>query len=220
MPKTCYICGQEAKSKEHTPARCYFPEKSEYRKNLITVPSCKTHNEDTSKDDEYVRNLIAMSLGTNAVAYKQFLEKTIEGFKKSIGLLKATTGIKMNVSIGGAPSYAFQIDRGRFDKTMRKTAYALFYNEYKQPWNRELIVATRNLYTDKLQQDEFGALVADFERSFPQNKFDGKNPQVFKYRFGDTNSEDIHDKILRMIFYEGFHIWLIPRTGTEAPKVE
>ena len=83
MPKNCYICGLNAVSKEHTPARCYFPEESEYRKNLITVPSCTTHNEDTSKDDEYVRNLIAMSLGTNIIAYKQFIRKQLKDLRKA-----------------------------------------------------------------------------------------------------------------------------------------
>lgn len=220
MPKTCYICGTIAESKEHTPARCYFPEKSEYRTNLITVPSCKLHNQDTSKDDEYVRNLIAMSLGTNAVAYKQFIEKTIEGFKHSSGLLKSTTGTRMNISIEGQASYAFQIDRDRFNRVMRKISYALYYHANKQPWNRELIVTTKNLYTEKIETDEMGNLIQDYELFLPTNNFDGHNPQVFKYRFGDTNSNDIHEKVLRMIFYEGFHVWIIPRTGTTAPRID
>ena len=58
---SCYICGQPATSKEHSPARCFFP-KGEIKGELTKVDSCRIHNEDTSKDDEYVRNIIAMTI--------------------------------------------------------------------------------------------------------------------------------------------------------------
>ena len=218
MSKFCFICGEKAESKEHSPARCYFPEDQEYRKNLITVPSCRAHNQDTSKDDEYVRNIIAMSIGTNAIAYKQFIDKSVEGFRKSTGLLKSTTGKRKDIFIDSKPSYAFQIDRERFNKVMRKIAYALFYDSFKQPWNRELIVATKNLVTEGMQLDELGVVIGALERYLPDIELDGQNPKVFKYWFGDTESDDVHEKVLRMIFYEGFHIWIIPRSGTASPK--
>ena len=70
-----------------------------------------------------------MSLGTNAVAYKQFIEKSIEGFKKSIGLLKSMTGKKMNISLEGKPSSAFEIDREQFNM-MSKIEYPSFANTF------------------------------------------------------------------------------------------
>ncbi len=219
MGKNCYICGADSVSKEHTPARCYFPDDASYRKNLITVPSCKVHNEDTSIDDKYVRNIIAMSIDTNQIAFKQFMAKTVKSFKESPKLLHTTTGTKKRITIDGKQSYAFQIDRDRFDKMMRKISYALYFHEENRIWQRELIIMTKNLVTDVLQLDELGKTIVQFEKIIPINIYDGENPQVFKYSFGDIDSADPDDKILRMIFYEGFHVWIVPVIGTKAPKI-
>ena len=99
--KTCYICGQPATSDEHAPARCFFPKNK--RVNLTTVHSCSIHNEDTSKDDEYVRNIIAMSIDNNQVALNHFLQKCKKSFEKSPGLLQLTTGTKRKVGHGLKP---------------------------------------------------------------------------------------------------------------------
>lgn len=220
MNKQCYICGLKAESKEHAPARCYFPDDSAYKKNLITVPSCKQHNENTSLDDEYVRNIIAMSFGTNPIAFNQFIAKTIESFIQSPGLLHTTTRNKKKVIVDNKDSFAFEIDRLRFNKVLRKISYALFFYVNKQPWNRELIVLTKNLYGENMQMDEFGELISEFEKHLPTENYSGHNPQVFKYAFGETGSNDPNECILRMIFYEGFHVWLSPVDGSTMPKIE
>jgi len=49
--KTCYYCGEPAINKEHIPPKCIFDKASSY--DPITVPSCKSHNLDFSKDDEW-----------------------------------------------------------------------------------------------------------------------------------------------------------------------
>ena len=63
----CYMCSDNETSREHTPPRGFFP--TNHRVNLITVPSCSVHNEDTSKDDEYERNIITASINNNALCY-------------------------------------------------------------------------------------------------------------------------------------------------------
>ena len=220
MDDTCYICSQSANSKEHAPARCFFPDGSAYRKNLITVPSCKLHNEDTSKDDKYVRNVIAMSIDNNAIAFKQFIDKTVQAFKKSPALLKTTTEIKKKVSIDGQSATAIQIDRARFDKVIKKIGYALFFIEYRRPWQRRLIVMPKNLYDENMGVDELGALVKEFEGLFPKNNFSGDNLEVFKYSFLENDTGDINDKILRIIFYEGFHVWISPVLDSTSPSLQ
>ncbi|HEX9514129.1 MAG TPA: hypothetical protein VF939_26740 [Puia sp.] len=219
MSNTCYVCSQTADSKEHTPARCFFPDDAAYRKNLITVPSCKLHNEDTSKDDKYVRNIITMSVGNNAIAFNQFINKTVKSFSESPALLKTTTGTQMKVFFEGQPVTAIQIDRTRFDKIIKKISYALFYHEHSQPWKRELIIMPKNLFDTNMKVDEQGALVKSFEKLFPTDNFDGDNPEVFKYSFLDGESKDINDKVLRIIFYEGFHVWVSPVEESTAPQI-
>jgi len=178
MAKQCYICGNPATSKEHAPAQSYFPEDQAFRINLVTVPACREHNEDTAKDDEYVRNIISMSLGGNNVAFKQFLDKTIESFEQSKGLLVTTIKNSQRVYTDEngtiKPTVAFQIDRDRFNKVIRKIAYALFYKTYKEPWDRELIVMTEFLRQGNMQADEFGELIRQVKPLIEEHPFDGK----------------------------------------------
>ncbi len=93
---SCCICQQPATSQEHAPARCFFPQ-GEIKGELTKVDSCTLHNEATSKDDEYVRNIIAMSIGNNEVAHSHFLKSCVKSFIRSPKLLSATTKIRQRV---------------------------------------------------------------------------------------------------------------------------
>jgi hypothetical protein len=223
MAKICYICGGPATSKEHAPAKSFFPEEEKYRKNLITVRSCSKHNEDTSKDDEYVRNIISMSIGNNPVAFKQFMDKSLESLKQSEGLLKSTTNVSKRVYTNESgkiePTLAFQIDRERFDNVIKKIAYALFFNDFKCSWNRGLIVMTEFLVNSDMSQDDYGALIQIAKKYLNEPSFDGNNPQVFKYKFMETESPDKKDQILWLKFYEGFEIFVSPKEGTNEPEL-
>lgn len=219
MTNTCYICGAPKFSMEHVPAKCYFPKDSALRKNLVKVPSCKNHNEDTSKDDEYVRNVICMSIGTNAIAFKQFINEVMKSFSNSPKLMDLTFQNTKQVYVDGAndsiqPTYAFEIDRDRFDKVMKKMGYALFYHKYGKIWQRGLMVATDCLLNMGMLQDELGQLIQNFKEQFEIPSFDGQNPQVFQYKFMETDSEDV---ILWMRFYEGFDVFILPNTSTFQP---
>lgn len=219
MANTCYLCGAPKVSVEHVPAKCFFPENSTFRKNLITVPSCSKHNERTSKDDEYVRNVICMSIGTNAVAFKQFIDKVQESFTHSPYLAGMTFNNTERVYLKDEKNhfqqtFAFEIDRNRFDKIMKKMGYALYYNNFRRIWQRGLIVATDCLLNRGMQQDELGQLVQEAKKQFELPPFDGQNPQVFQYKFMGTDGNDV---ILWMRFYEGFDVFIIPNTDTSQP---
>ena len=61
--ETCYMCDASATGREHVPPRCLFPEAKDipgkdFRKKLITVPSCDAHNFAKSKDDEYLMTIL------------------------------------------------------------------------------------------------------------------------------------------------------------------
>jgi hypothetical protein len=55
----CYFCGGEATGVEHVPPKSFFIKGQ--REELITVPSCDVHNQQKSKDDEYIRSLLLSS---------------------------------------------------------------------------------------------------------------------------------------------------------------
>jgi hypothetical protein len=208
------MCDKEKYSGEHAPAQCFFP--SGMRDNPIIVDSCKKHNEDTSLDDEYVRNLISMLIDGNDTAYEQFSKKTIRSFERSPALLQSTTEKQHPVNFNGTPTLALEVNRDRLDLVMRKIAYALFYHKYNKRWLRKLITATTHLKTPEFENDEFGQLIEQAHTPM----YEGNNPDVFKFSFIELD-ENIYNKFLRMKFYDGFEIWMIPdeAAGKSEPEL-
>lgn len=214
---SCYMCNKEKVSVEHAPPKSFFP--SEMRSSLITVDSCQEHNEDTSLDDEYVRNLITMLIYGNSTAYKQFSEKTIKSFKRRPALLHSITKKQHPVNFNGVQTVALEIDRDRIDLVMRKIAYALFYHKYNQLWLRKLITATTHLKTPEFKNDPFTQLIEDIQRDHtPQ--YEGNNPDVFQFAFIRLD-DNIYNNFLRMKFFNGFEMWIIPddNAGQSAPEL-
>ena len=219
---SCYICGQPSTSQEHAPARCFFP-KGEVNGRLTKVDSCAAHNEDTSKDDEYVRNIIAMAIGNNTVALSHFLQSCVKSLKRSPKLLSATTKVRKQVYVMGKdneelkPTYALQIDRDRIDLVMRKIAYATYFKKYGTTWNRELAIGTEYLRDEGMDADAYGILIQKAKKALGTPTFEGTNSEVFKFSFLGTESEDTNDQILVMKFYEGFEVWVFAQADTTGP---
>lgn len=222
---SCYICGQPSTSVEHAPAKSFFPKGQ--RDQLITVPSCAVHNEATSKDDEYVRNIIAMMIGNNGHALNHFLKTCLASFKHSPALLSRTTAVNRRVYVADAdatepqPALSLQIERDRIELVLRKIGYALFYHQFRGPWERGLNIATEYLVTQQFQQDEFGKLIKDAKSDpgFVEPVYTGSNPEIFKYAFLPSEIDSKFDQVLVMKFYEGFEVWLLPIVGTTAPQL-
>jgi len=225
----CYICGGATTSVEHAPAKSFFPKLA--RTKLITVRSCAEHNEATSTDDEYVRNIIAMCLGNNGNALTHFLDKCIRSLNLSPGLAKVTLGHSKPVYVEEKgtdklqPSFAVKLDRDRIDKVLRKIGYALFYYEYDKCWDRKLKIGTEYLVYEDFQHDDLGLLIKEARKELqsigsPVPEFKGANPHIFKYAFLKGESENEFDQVLRMIFYEGFEAWLLPAPGSNGPVWE
>lgn len=212
---TCYVCNEPASSDEHVPARCFFPDDADLRKALITVRSCTAHNQDTSKDDQYVRTLIAMAYGGNPVGAKHFRDRVRLRLEESPGLARLIFGATKPVLTPEGPSHAFRLDRARFDRVMRKIGYGIYRSERGIPWSRELIVFTADLRLDDLAHDDFGVLAcwANSHPDLPLSK--GANPEVFQYRL----MEEDGITIVQLIFYGGFTVWLTAVDGSGAAKV-
>ncbi len=66
------MCERDATSREHVPPLCLFPEIKDtkginFRKDLITVPSCDLHNSKKSDDDEFLMLSLSGLLKNNPV---------------------------------------------------------------------------------------------------------------------------------------------------------
>lgn len=94
MNNICYHCGQIATSDEHCPPKTLFPklkdspDGQDYRKNLLTVRSCDTHNTEKSKEDEYLLYVLVMCLPSNEVAKNQYLTKVKRAIDRRPKLLE------------------------------------------------------------------------------------------------------------------------------------
>lgn len=210
---TCYYCGKKAVSSEHVPPKCFFPK--DKRTNLIQVPACSEHNEDTSKDDSYVLFIIASHVGNNEVGKKHSVEKGMKPLERSEALMSVIKENSVDVYVGDGckleRSKMIQVDRERFDKEITKMAYALYYKTYNKQWNKELIIGTNSMLCGDGKIEDLGQLINCAKECMKANHIDegspfqGDNQEVFKYRFFETEKQD--GPILQMIFYEGFEVW-------------
>ncbi len=208
----CYFCGNTADTKEHTPAKCFFPEGK--RKNLITVSSCKKHNNETSDDDQYVRDIIAISISKNKDAKNIVESKIINYLFRQPSYLALLRNENTPVILdNGERASAFKIDRDRYNKTLSKYAKALYYKEYKQVYRGDIQVISNSLYdkntNDKtLTVDKYGRIINTFFNTYgdaPEGTYQGDNPDIFKYFFIETE-ESI---ALIMCFYASHKIWAL-----------
>jgi len=110
-------------------------------------------------------------------------------------------------------SGAFTIDRTRFDKVLRKIAYALYFDAYKTPWDKRLMIFSRQLLYQDFTQDAAINLISEFESKLPEVKQQGENAQVFHSSILKTGKLN-EDSLIRMVFYEGFTVWAMVELGS------
>jgi len=218
------MCTNETHSKEHVPAKGFFPEEERYRKNLITVRSCAEHNENTSKDDQYIRDVVVMSAFGSIIAEKQYINKTHPNLIQQPDYLKLFLVETLKVVLGGYTTTAFSIDRDRFNRTVRKYAYGIYYYKFKKHWRRKLTVVTDKLFEKNdtimaLNPDSNGIIIREIKRRFwppPEGVLEGMNQDVFKYCFiPEDGSGD--NTTLVMVFYDKFDVWVIAENNDCNP---
>lgn len=210
--QTCYRCNERPTSVEHAPARGFFP--VEHRSQLITVPSCKAHNSDTSTDDEYVRNAFATIYGGNEIAAGFISDKAKRSFERSPALLKVTFKTLIPVLIGDQPSTAFELDFTRVERTMHKIACALHFHHFSEPLGCKTITTIKQAVDDKITRNEAGPLFSMFEQQ--RLKWHGANPKVFKYQMAEMKGLPT---TFHFEFYEGINVLVSPEIAVHPSKL-
>ncbi len=209
---TCYMCDMPATSREHVPPKCFFPEQKDfgrakdYRRNLMSVPSCDLHNSEKSKDDEYLQFVITSHFENNPIAQKQFSTKIMRAVKRNPSMYGF---IKDNypITVFGKPSAAYTIDRNRFDKELDHIARALYYLHHKSKLYLPMIIHTPDLF--KVNQPvarDVNQRMQEIENmtvsTLANQPMYGENREVFYYQFLDM--EEVSGFVVRIVFYEGF----------------
>ncbi len=213
--KTCYMCDRSATTDEHAPPRCFFPKG--YRKDLVTVPSCAEHNTAKSGDDEVLHDWVALC-SDNPVAIRHSKTKVIPSLRRSKarggGLLRAVMNNPKQIQIGGRARLSNDVDIRRFNSTMEKIGRAIYFHHFKKRWPfQEIDVHTTSLVMADGKPSPNASNLMVLDRAFISERF-GANPEVFYYQVRDDCAVDL----IKMVFYEGFKVYLFPRTKVDLPE--
>jgi hypothetical protein len=149
--ETCYACDNKAVSREHITPMCFFPERKDfpndkdYRRDLITVPSCIVHNLHKAYDDEYRFFIIASHLTANQIAQLQFSSKVLRAIKKEKSKIGIFTSNYYSTRVNGLKTIAFIVDKKRFDRLMSLIAMGLHFHHFQQKWSKPIIIQSPSL---------------------------------------------------------------------------
>lgn len=226
----CYMCDEIASSREHVPPLCLFPEIKDtkgfnFRKNLITVPSCNIHNSNKSDDDEFLMLSLSGLLKNNPVGNfhqmtkanralrrknKDFIEKEVLRNHK-YGKIQTTDGKFRIISVGN-PNFE------RLSKCLEHIAFGLYFYEFNERFQGELRMILEFIdYSDENTQTLKKFLKRRFEIEKELNlEIKGSNPEVFYYQFHKPDKFGLIG--LKTVFYgsaEAYFAFI--KTGTIEP---
>lgn len=209
--KTCYMCDRPKTSVEHVPPKCLFPEQKDskdgvdYRKNLITVPSCDEHNISKSADDQYLLYILPASITSNDVGLNQFLTKVKRSIALTPGLAKTLVSRSIKATVQTPNERLIQtigvnVDMNRIQDSLEKVARAIYFFETgKKHLGDVSVVGDFTLNTDEPELNKRTQKI--FQQAaipFAMEDTKGTNPEVFKYKISSTDEV----ALIELVFYE------------------
>jgi len=210
MADTCYMCNRPSVSREHVPPLCFFPElidtqqNIDFRKNLITVPSCDKHNTEKSNDDVYVFALICMHCENNDVATSHALTKVKRAFKKDKGLARKIAASSIPICYNNQKTFACKIDLPKYYNATGCMVRALYYHHYHEKLLYQLHVHSPGIRDASLnKRKDIREFVTMIDPIFARCSEQGENKEVFKYKL---YRDDQKMMAIKMTFYEGCDI--------------
>ena len=206
------MCDSPATTDEHVPPRCLFPVESEWRKQLIKVPSCELHNSKKSTDDELLRHYIASAGGNNELAL-QVYEPVIRSWERNPKLMKTFLYGIRPVQFGGIDTAAYSFDLTRWERAIGCIVRGLYFHEKNERLHHDLDVFWEALRRPNLGPSPFKLLFIAGAH-LPAN-WKGANPRVFRYSFHEWQEPDNH--LCRLQFYEGPPIYVAWGHLPDAP---
>lgn len=226
---TCYMCEAEATSREHVPPKCLFPKAREvgsnYRLNLITVPSCPVHNMGKSHDDEFLMVSLAGIIGNNSIGYMHKFTKVDRALRRtSFALLKKVfknKPVKHVIDLGenkfldvlwGTPDHA------RLFSCFDKISRGIFFHHYGQKFLGDIKVLLGFLrYHDESNVNLTRFLIDKAEMDLVAVERAAQNPDVYYYQVVPPDEHGIF--LIKHCFYGGIAIYtaLIPNADA-MPK--
>jgi len=222
ISETCYMCEQPATSREHVPPKCLFPEQKDLeagqdlRKNLIRVPSCDTHNQEKSGDDEYLLFALTMSISNNQTAMTQIQRKIVRSITRNRSRFDGFARDPQHVfavdpSGTAVDTLMVRIDNKRFLKSLDWIARGLFRHQFSRRFNGKCsLLPDFTLYAgseDDVKRNDIQSGATSYVRPhFDELEQLGDNPEVFRYCFGDPDERGLIP--MRMSFFDGSNVYV------------
>ena len=198
--KTCYWCGAEATSDDHVPPQNLFPK--DKKKDLITVPSCRKHNEDLTKEDEMFRFYL-QACSESPDSLRLFDVKTLRSItrpkaaKFAARLFEGSTPIMAR----GRETRALKVDSKRQDLYFEKITRGLFFHLFGRQLPSSVATVSPQFMASGLDYVALGKSLLKY-LGLP-GAVEGKvgQPEIFRFRYYHIR-DDAHEAfIVRMIFY-------------------
>jgi hypothetical protein len=145
MPKyrkgVCVFCGHDGDvTDDHVPPQCLFG--SPLPDNLVEVPGCKSCNQGSHMDDEYLKTVLAMrdDLHDHPIVEKilpsvtrGLLRPKFPGLGRRIARsMKARRRFTPSGLYGGIV-HTYDVDLRRIGRVLSRTVKGLFFNEFGRP---------------------------------------------------------------------------------------
>lgn len=212
------MCGAQASSKEHVPPKCIFPESKDmdgddYRKELITVPSCDQHNLRKSKDDEFLMVSLAGIFGNNSIGYMHKLGKVDRAIRRSSRrLLEKVFTKKKHYLFEAGDNKFYEViwgtpDQKRLQNCFNHIAYGIHYHHFGNRFSGKTQILLGYLHHEDKNSRNFISFIKDKALSDLDGIIkNGENHEVFYYQF--TKPDQFGLYLVRLVFYGGIEIYI------------
>lgn len=207
MIPTCYMCDKPATSREHAPPRCLFPKREhslngkDLRVNMIVVPACDEHNGDKSADDEYLMQILPMSIGLNDVANHYFQSKVGQVIASNNRLVGSLTEGAVPVTVHDietdqlAHAVAFKVDMNRLLSVLSMNARAIYFHHHGAKLVAKMSSVTNfSLLEGSVELNDMvsqAMQMADDMLNEINASRHGSNPDVFFYRIAREGNVEL-----------------------------
>jgi hypothetical protein len=215
---SCYACTNLATTREHVPPACLFPEvkdapgSTNFRQNLITVPSCEEHNLRKAGDDEYLLFVLTFNLPANATGKRQLATKVARAVGRRPALARSILREGESVLVIDDRTHEvyesdqINLDGERFERTLELIAKGLYFHHFGTRWEGPLkVTADFIAFPHEPNAAEISAqaaiLALSAEDLFLGARAYGDNLDVFYYQIYELNQR--LRCLMRLCFYGG-----------------
>lgn len=223
------MCSSVATSREHAPPKNLFPEAKDiegknYRVNLITVPSCDEHNNEKTRDDEFLMVSLAGIIGNNSIGYMHKLGKVDRAIRNSANRLLDRVLIekkevhridlgenKFHEVIWGTP------DVERLRRCFMHIGYGLHQHHFRNRFIGQITVLLGYLFHNDHNAKTWVEFVHERAAIDLKNCLrHGSNQEVFYFQVTEPDSFGLF--LMRLTFYGGVRVYLafVPE-GVQPP---